>query len=76
SCSKPHVWKGGDPEQPDLIATYRNHITNDVNQSNLAQFFKSYQSRRDLEIERPVPGGNINVRTLKYVTRTDSSSGP
>ncbi|KAK6327131.1 hypothetical protein J4Q44_G00027760 [Coregonus suidteri] len=50
---------------PDLIATYRNHITNDVNQSNLAQFLKSYQSRRDLEIERPVPGGNINVRTLK-----------
>ncbi|CAB1321303.1 unnamed protein product, partial [Coregonus sp. 'balchen'] len=25
---------------PDLIATYRNHITNDVNQSNLAQFLK------------------------------------
>uniref|UniRef100_A0A674CHV1 N-myc downstream regulated 1b n=1 Tax=Salmo trutta TaxID=8032 RepID=A0A674CHV1_SALTR len=50
---------------PDLIATYRNHITNDVNQSNLAQFFKSYQSRRGLEIERPVPRGNINARTLK-----------
>uniref|UniRef100_A0A8C7KMC4 N-myc downstream regulated 1b n=1 Tax=Oncorhynchus kisutch TaxID=8019 RepID=A0A8C7KMC4_ONCKI len=50
---------------PDLIATYRNHITNDVNQSNLAQFFKSYQSRRGLEIERPVPGRNINARTLQ-----------
>uniref|UniRef100_A0A8C7RTK9 Protein NDRG2 n=1 Tax=Oncorhynchus mykiss TaxID=8022 RepID=A0A8C7RTK9_ONCMY len=50
---------------PDLIATYRNHITNDVNQSNLAQFFKSYQSRRGLEIERPVPGRNNNARTLQ-----------
>ncbi|XP_064819089.1 protein NDRG1-like [Oncorhynchus masou masou] len=50
---------------PDLIATYRNHITNDVNQSNLAQFFKSYQSRRGLEMERPVPGRNINARTLQ-----------
>uniref|UniRef100_A0A3P8T955 N-myc downstream regulated 1a n=1 Tax=Amphiprion percula TaxID=161767 RepID=A0A3P8T955_AMPPE len=47
----------------DLIATYRHHIINDMNQFNLHLFVKSYESRRDLEIERPVPGSN--VRTLK-----------
>ncbi|KAM9385045.1 protein NDRG1a [Pholidichthys leucotaenia] len=47
----------------DLIATYRHHIINDMNQFNLHLFVKSYDSRRDLEIERPVPG--INARTLK-----------
>uniref|UniRef100_A0A7N6BX52 N-myc downstream regulated 1a n=1 Tax=Anabas testudineus TaxID=64144 RepID=A0A7N6BX52_ANATE len=47
----------------DLIATYRHHIINDMNQYNLHHFVKSYESRRDLEIERPVPGSN--VRTLK-----------
>ncbi|XP_027031441.1 protein NDRG1a isoform X1 [Tachysurus fulvidraco] len=49
----------------DLIGTYRHHILNDMNQYNLHLFVKAYNSRRDLEIERPVPGGNINVRTLK-----------
>ncbi|XP_037549048.1 protein NDRG1a isoform X2 [Nematolebias whitei] len=47
----------------DLIATYRHHIIHDMNQFNLQLFVKSYESRRDLEIERPVPG--INARTLK-----------
>ncbi|KAK2830289.1 hypothetical protein Q5P01_018220 [Channa striata] len=47
----------------DLIATYRHHIINEMNQYNLHHFVKSYESRRDLEIERPVPGSN--VRTLK-----------
>uniref|UniRef100_A0A3Q1ELW6 N-myc downstream regulated 1a n=1 Tax=Acanthochromis polyacanthus TaxID=80966 RepID=A0A3Q1ELW6_9TELE len=47
----------------DLIATYRHHIINDMNQFNLHLFVKSYESRRDLEIERPVPGSH--VRTLK-----------
>ncbi|XP_055013039.1 protein NDRG1a isoform X1 [Boleophthalmus pectinirostris] len=47
----------------DLIATYRHHIINDMNQFNLHLFVKSYENRRDLEIERPVPG--TNVRTLK-----------
>ncbi|XP_004073856.1 protein NDRG1 isoform X1 [Oryzias latipes] len=47
---------------PDLIARYRNHII-DMNQFNLHLFVKAYESRRDLEIERPVPGSN--VRTLK-----------
>uniref|UniRef100_A0A671R3F5 Protein NDRG1-like n=1 Tax=Sinocyclocheilus anshuiensis TaxID=1608454 RepID=A0A671R3F5_9TELE len=49
----------------DLIGRYRHHIVNDMNQFNLQLFVKSYNSRRDLEIERPVPGGHINVRTLK-----------
>uniref|UniRef100_A0A673CM99 Protein NDRG1-like n=1 Tax=Sphaeramia orbicularis TaxID=375764 RepID=A0A673CM99_9TELE len=47
----------------DLIATYRHHIINDMNQFNLHLFVKSYESRRDLEVERPVPGQNN--RTLK-----------
>ncbi|XP_072532168.1 protein NDRG1a isoform X2 [Salminus brasiliensis] len=49
----------------DLIGTYRHHIINDMNQFNLQLFIKAYNSRRDLEIERPVPGGAINVRTIK-----------
>nr|XP_006635847.2 PREDICTED: protein NDRG1 isoform X1 [Lepisosteus oculatus] len=49
----------------DLIQAYRQHIANDVNQHNLQHFVKSYNSRRDLEIERPVAGGNVNVKTLK-----------
>ncbi|KAM6904050.1 protein NDRG1a [Lycodopsis pacificus] len=47
----------------DLIGTYRHHITNDMNQFNLHLFVKSYESRRDLEIERPIPGGIF--KTLK-----------
>uniref|UniRef100_A0AAQ4P4S0 N-myc downstream regulated 1a n=1 Tax=Gasterosteus aculeatus aculeatus TaxID=481459 RepID=A0AAQ4P4S0_GASAC len=47
----------------DLIGTYRQHIANDMNQFNLHLFIKSYESRRDLEIERPIPGGIF--RTLK-----------
>ncbi|XP_041665003.1 protein NDRG1a [Cheilinus undulatus] len=47
----------------DLIGTYRHSIVNDMNQFNLHLFVKAYESRRDLEIERPIPGSN--VRTLK-----------
>ncbi|XP_036394351.1 protein NDRG1b [Megalops cyprinoides] len=49
----------------NLIQTFRHHITNDINQTNLQHFVKSYNSRRDLEIERPVHGGNANVKTLQ-----------
>ncbi|XP_040900363.1 protein NDRG1-like [Toxotes jaculatrix] len=52
----------------DLIATYRHHITTTMNQSNVSQFLRSYNNRSALEVERPVPGGNINVRTLKCST--------
>uniref|UniRef100_UPI003AB0DCAC protein NDRG1a isoform X2 n=1 Tax=Centroberyx gerrardi TaxID=166262 RepID=UPI003AB0DCAC len=49
----------------DLIATYRHHIMNDMNQFNLQHFVRSYNSRRDLEIERPVTAGTVIARTLK-----------
>ncbi|KAM4649901.1 protein NDRG3 [Amazona ochrocephala] len=50
----------------DLIQTYRLHIAQDINQDNLQLFLTSYNSRRDLEIERPVLGMNENTaKTLK-----------
>ncbi|KAM6909591.1 protein NDRG1-like [Xenentodon cancila] len=49
----------------DLVATYRHYITTTMNQPNVTQFFRSYNNRGALEVERPVPGGNINARTLK-----------
>lgn len=49
----------------DLIATYRHYITATMNQANVSQFLRSYNSRNALEVERPIPGGNINARTLK-----------
>ncbi|KAK2910448.1 hypothetical protein Q8A73_008163 [Channa argus] len=52
----------------DLIAKYRHYITATMNQSNVGQFFRSYKNRSNLELGRPVPGGNINVRTLKCST--------
>lgn len=51
-------------ENQELIARYRKHITRDINQVNLHHFVKSYKSRGDLEIERPIPGG-VAVKTLK-----------
>ncbi|XP_077599275.1 protein NDRG1a isoform X1 [Stigmatopora nigra] len=47
----------------DMVATYRHHVMKDMNQFNLQLFIKAYESRRDLEIERPVPGSNN--RTIK-----------
>ncbi|XP_056304783.1 protein NDRG3b isoform X4 [Danio aesculapii] len=53
-------------ENQEIIQTYRLHIAQDINQDNLALFCQSYNSRRDLEIERPVLGINENaVKTLK-----------
>uniref|UniRef100_A0A671KU84 Protein NDRG3-like n=1 Tax=Sinocyclocheilus anshuiensis TaxID=1608454 RepID=A0A671KU84_9TELE len=50
----------------EIIQTYRLHIARDINQDNLALFCHSYNSRQDLEIERPVLGLNENtVKTLK-----------
>ncbi|NXA09097.1 NDRG3 protein, partial [Sapayoa aenigma] len=50
----------------DLIQTYRLHIAQDINQDNLQLFLTSYNSRRDLEIERPVVGVNEMIaKTLK-----------
>jgi protein NDRG1 len=52
----------------DLIATYRHYINTSMNQTNLGHFWRSYNSRRALDVERPVPDGNVNVRTLKCTT--------
>ncbi|KAM4623112.1 protein NDRG3 isoform 2-T3 [Discoglossus pictus] len=49
----------------DLIQTYRLHIAQDINQDNLQLFVNTYNSRKDLEIERPVFGSNEPVTTLK-----------
>uniref|UniRef100_A0A4W3IGZ4 Ndrg family member 3a n=1 Tax=Callorhinchus milii TaxID=7868 RepID=A0A4W3IGZ4_CALMI len=50
----------------ELIQTYRLHISQDINQDNLHLFVNSYNSRRDLEIERPVLGVNeAVVQTLQ-----------
>uniref|UniRef100_A0A8D0H6T8 NDRG family member 3 n=1 Tax=Sphenodon punctatus TaxID=8508 RepID=A0A8D0H6T8_SPHPU len=50
----------------DLIQTYRLHIAQDINKDNLHYFVSSYNSRRDLEIERPVLGVNDSTaKTLK-----------
>ncbi|NXM04235.1 NDRG3 protein, partial [Tyrannus savana] len=50
----------------DLIQTYRLHIAQDINQDNLQLFLTSYNSRKDLEIERPVVGVNeTTAKTLK-----------
>ncbi|CAG00008.1 unnamed protein product, partial [Tetraodon nigroviridis] len=52
----------------DLIATYRHYVTATMNQANVSQFLRSYNNRNALEVERPVPGGNVNARTLKCPT--------
>ncbi|XP_046725134.1 protein NDRG3b isoform X4 [Silurus meridionalis] len=53
-------------ENQEIIQTYRLHIAQDMNQDNLALFCNSYNSRRDLEIERPIVGLNEEtVNTLK-----------
>lgn len=51
----------------DLIATYRHYVTATMNQANVSQFLRSYNNRNALEVERPIPGGNVNARTLKLV---------
>ncbi|VTJ57363.1 Hypothetical predicted protein [Marmota monax] len=40
----------------EVVHTYRQHILNDMNPGNLHLFINAYNSRRDLEIERPMPG--------------------
>jgi len=52
----------------DLIATYRHYINTSMNQTNLGHFWRSYNNRRALDVERPAPEGNVNVRTLKCST--------
>ncbi|XP_075033561.1 protein NDRG3 isoform X2 [Mixophyes fleayi] len=52
----------------DLIQTYRLHIAQDINQENLQLFVNSYDSRKDLEIERPLNPSHNSEGTLKCPT--------
>ncbi|XP_024231368.1 protein NDRG3 isoform X3 [Oncorhynchus tshawytscha] len=53
-------------DNQEITQTYRLHIAQDINQDNLALFCNSYNSRRDLEIERPITGlTEDTVNTLK-----------
>ncbi|XP_075701638.1 protein NDRG3 isoform X2 [Rhinoderma darwinii] len=49
----------------DLVQTYRLHIAQDINQENLQLFVNSYNSRKDLDIERPLLACNNSVGTLR-----------
>uniref|UniRef100_UPI00398F1CE7 protein NDRG1-like isoform X2 n=1 Tax=Pristiophorus japonicus TaxID=55135 RepID=UPI00398F1CE7 len=51
--------------KPGLIQVYRTHISNELNHTNLQLFVDSYNSRRDLNIERPLPGTHHNIPTLQ-----------
>uniref|UniRef100_A0A669F136 N-myc downstream regulated 1b n=1 Tax=Oreochromis niloticus TaxID=8128 RepID=A0A669F136_ORENI len=52
----------------DLIATYRHHITTTMNQANVSQFFRSYNHRNALEVERPIPESFTFLLTLQCST--------
>ncbi|XP_070696244.1 protein NDRG3-like [Pempheris klunzingeri] len=53
-------------ENKEIIQTYRLHISQDIPQDNLAMFYNSYDSRTELQMERPVPGLNEDaVTTLR-----------
>ena len=49
----------------EVIAMFRHDIMTYMNESNVAQFLRCYNSRTALELKRPVPGVNLNGRTLK-----------
>ncbi|XP_062247271.1 protein NDRG3-like isoform X1 [Platichthys flesus] len=53
-------------ENKEIIQTYRLHISQDIPQDNLVMFYSSYESRTELQMERPVVGLNENtVTTLR-----------
>ncbi|KAM6977708.1 protein NDRG3-like [Aplochiton taeniatus] len=50
----------------EVVQTYRLHISQDINQDNLEMFYTAYNSRPELEMERPIPGLNEDtVTTLR-----------
>eukprot|EP00066_Takifugu_rubripes_P030196 XP_011619462.1 PREDICTED: protein NDRG3-like [Takifugu rubripes] len=56
-------------ENKEIVQTYRLHISQDIPQDNLGLFYSSYESRMDLEMERPVLGLNdTTVTTLRCPT--------
>ncbi|XP_053174101.1 protein NDRG3-like [Scomber japonicus] len=53
-------------DNQELVQTYRLHISEDVPQDNLAMFYNSYDSRTEIQMERPIPGLNEDtVTTLR-----------
>ncbi|XP_069383716.1 protein NDRG3-like isoform X1 [Paralichthys olivaceus] len=53
-------------ENKEIIQTYRLHISQDIPQDNLVMFYSSYDSRTELQMERPVVGLNEStVVTLR-----------
>lgn len=50
----------------DLVGTYRNHILNDMNPSNLHLFDKSCELQNDLEIEVPISGSSIGTLVCPF----------
>uniref|UniRef100_A0AAQ5ZS61 Protein NDRG2 n=1 Tax=Amphiprion ocellaris TaxID=80972 RepID=A0AAQ5ZS61_AMPOC len=50
-------------ENKEIVQTYRLHISQDIPLDNLAMFFNSYDSRTELQMERPVPGLNETIAT-------------
>uniref|UniRef100_A0A674N473 Protein NDRG2 n=1 Tax=Takifugu rubripes TaxID=31033 RepID=A0A674N473_TAKRU len=50
-------------ENKEIVQTYRLHISQDIPQDNLGLFYSSYESRMDLEMERPVLGLNDTTVT-------------
>uniref|UniRef100_A0A3Q2EJ65 Protein NDRG3-like n=1 Tax=Cyprinodon variegatus TaxID=28743 RepID=A0A3Q2EJ65_CYPVA len=56
-------------ENQEIVQTYRLHMSQDVPQENLAMFYSSYESRSELQMERPVPGLDQNTSsTLRCPT--------
>ena len=60
----------------DLICTFRHDIMTYMNESNVAQFLRCYNSRTALELKRPIPGVNLNGRTLKWVALGSPTQSP
>ncbi|KAM5280825.1 protein NDRG1 isoform 1-T1 [Ctenodactylus gundi] len=58
----------------EVVHTYRQHILNDMNPGNLHLFINAYNSRRDLEIERPMPGAHtVTLQCPSLLVVGDSS---
>ncbi|XP_037553149.1 protein NDRG3, partial [Nematolebias whitei] len=61
-----HFSTGELSENKEVIQTYRLHISQDILQENVAMFYNSYDSRTELQVERPVLGLNENlISTLR-----------
>ncbi|XP_063742721.1 protein NDRG3-like isoform X2 [Eleginops maclovinus] len=53
----------------EIVQTYRLHISQDIPQENLTMFYNSYDSRTELQMERPLVGLNEDtVNTLRCIS--------